>query len=115
MDYSHFPIPKVKSRPKPEVKKDGRLVLSPYRWAKQKLEMWNAAVIANSGSVICHLCKSPIRSFGDFEPDHIITKGHGGGKRDDRRGNLAPSHAWCNRERGSKPSVENGKVEHEPS
>ena len=85
--------------PKPR-ELSGRLVLSPYQWRKMKREMWENEFWM--GQPVCALCQEPILSFEDFEPDHIIPRGMGGGSRDDRPANLQPSHRWCNREKGSK-------------
>lgn len=51
---------------------------------------------------ICGWCIKPV-SKDEATADHIITKGHGGGKHDDREENLRPAHWLCNGERGSSP------------
>ena len=98
--YSDLPLAPPKPRRKPEVRKDGRLVLSPAKWVKMKVRMWGE--LHATGTPCCYLCGKPIYSYWDFEPDHIIPRGMGGGTRDDSPSNLQPAHSWCNSEKGSK-------------
>ena len=95
IDYSTFPIPKQPDRPKPEVKKDGRVVLSEYKIRKIKNERFVEGMP-------CAICGDPIECFADYELDHIEPKGMGGGFRRDVASNFQDTHRWCNRDKGSR-------------
>lgn len=83
------------------IMRDGRIVCSPTKagrreYRKRTLEVW----ARDKG--ICGWCLTPV-SEEEVTADHMQSRGHGGGKRDDRRENLRPCHQLCNSERGSSP------------
>lgn len=51
---------------------------------------------------ICGWCLFTV-SEEEVTGDHIVSRGHGGSKRDDREKNLRPAHLFCNSERSSSP------------
>lgn len=83
--------------------RDGRIVLSTAGWVTLKGWMW-FTLKGIFGVVYCHICGFPVWRYEDFEPDHVIPRGLGGGTRDDRF--LKPSHRWCNRDKGSRRTTE---------
>ena len=51
---------------------------------------------------LCWYCKKPFEDYRDVTPEHIEPRGIGGAWRDDHPDNIAATHSWCNREKGSK-------------
>lgn len=108
-----FTIPKLPKRRKPIVRKGGREIVPKAEYQRRREQAWDR----DRG--ICCLC-------GLFVPleqataEHIIPRGMGGGKRDDRLSNLGVSHWACNNFRGSmsfekylqKPLIERQAVSH---
>lgn len=85
------------------ITKDGRLILSLRGWQKMKRQMWSKPdPFDGQPGLVCRICFLQILEYEDFEPDHIVPRGMGGGTRDDRPNNIQPSHRWCNREKGSR-------------
>jgi hypothetical protein len=107
MDYSKFalakPAKKPKSKPSYAVyRQDGtieRIVLSLTDWKKLKRWLWDTHLDI-FGFVRCHLCQALIHTPLAYEPDHLTPRGNGGAYRDDRF--VKPSHAICNRTKGSR-------------
>jgi 5-methylcytosine-specific restriction endonuclease McrA len=52
----------------------------------------------------CAICEKPV-PLEEATVDHILPRGMGGGKRDDRLGNLQPAHWKCNVQKGSRRDV----------
>ena len=126
IDYSTFrfakpsdkagPAPKkrIPRKPKPTrtiANKSGqgeRLVLSKADWEKLRRHYWKT-----HPTVACGICGLPILRWEDFEFDHKDPRGMGGGRRDDSPGNLRPSHALCNRAKGSRREVKSTQTQGE--
>jgi hypothetical protein len=106
IDYSGFALNKPPKKPKSKpsyavYRQDGtieRVVLSLTDWKKLKRWLWDTH-LAIFGFVRCHICQSPIHTPLAYEPDHVKPRGSGGCYRDDR--DVKPSHAICNRRKGS--------------
>jgi HNH endonuclease len=94
------PFRRKSSKVKTHVTRDGRLILSVKDWQAMKRRMWDALTSFTNFGVQCAICHGTIKRYEDFEPDHVVPRGMGGGKRDDS--NIQPSHALCNRLKGSK-------------
>jgi len=57
------------------------------------------AILAEFG-MVCHICGLEIITKADLHMDHVIPLAKGGPHS---AGNIRPSHARCNRKKGSKP------------
>ena len=57
------------------------------------------AILAEFG-MVCHICGLEIITKADLHMDHVIPLAKGGPHSS---GNIRPSHARCNRQKGSKP------------
>lgn len=88
-----------KSTPGLWVYPDGREVLRHTNAGRKILtERWNIAWEESDG--LCCLCEQPVHPF-DATLEHKTAKGAGGGKHDDRQGNLGISHRSGNVAKGS--------------
>lgn len=51
---------------------------------------------------ICGICENPMEDYREVVPDHILPKGLGGSRCDDRDSNIQAAHMVCNQQKGSQ-------------
>lgn len=105
MDTSDFAFPKpqdVAREPEPvHVFPDGREVCNFLTTSGRSEYRRRLTVAWKLQRGMCGICHGYVR-LGDASADHVLTRGMGGGRRDDRQENIRATHLWCNSERGSK-------------
>jgi len=90
-----LPHPKPGKRHKPIARKGGREIVGKAEYQRRREQAWDR----DRG--ICCLCGLFV-PLAEATAEHIIPRGMGGGKRDDRLSNLAVSHLMGNNSRGSR-------------
>lgn len=69
-------------------------------WIKTRREWIKANPPNHQGYWYCYICRQWVHET-DMELDHVEPRGSGGVEKN-RMGNLRPTHATCNRLKGSK-------------
>jgi len=68
--------------------------------ASEMKKVVDSKILAQSG--VCAICGGFMDDYSNIAPDHILPKGIGGSRRDDRKENIqAVHHVPCNVEKGS--------------
>ena len=74
---------------------DGREICTPAEMRRR------LGILLHKQGGVCALCLRPIEDYREAQVDHIIPRGMGGGRRDDRFSNIQAVHGRCNMQKGS--------------